>query len=630
MKKFLSRLTAAACVLALCLTPVSALSVEDALALLEEEYVGAIPPAAYEAQTLDELFAAVGDPYTYYLSAEDYKRFTETVESETTVTGIGAAVQFTEEGILLNSILEGSGAMEAGLRRGDCIIAIDGAGCVPAVESQRELIIGEEGTHVTLTVRHADGSVQDYDIVRRTVTVHNTVVKQEGDVCVIDCDSFGSKTAEYIFDGIETYDETTKLWLIDLRSNVGGIANAAVSALGAFTGFGPKLYYLEKGGDSFASYYLTDASSEKPVIVLVDDFSASASEILAGGVRGLGAGIVIGSRTYGKGTAQIVLDKSTRPDLFDEDALKVTVYRFYCADGNTSDKIGVIPTLLIDYEYADAAARLLRTEAPAEGGDYLTFLLNGIPFFVSTAPSEDEERSAALGELLAALPPDVMLIHDKDGEAGAVTPAEALALYGGGAAARGFSDVADSPYATAIDTLAAYRILGGDGAGHFSPQRLLTRAELCEMLAKALNVTSKQTGVFSDVPAESWYNGSVSAMSSLEFVNGVGDGLFAPDAPLTQEQFIAVMGRLASFLNLDAREYTDNLKDDLAQFEELAPFAPWARGGAALLTDFPQSRESAPMLYAGLDEIDPSAPVTREQAAATLCGILKSLGILVY
>ena len=125
MKRITRRLCAVLCALTLCLTSVSALSVEDALHLLEENYVDPLPAAAYDAKTLDELFAAVGDPYTYYMSAVDYEEFSAGVEKESTVTGIGAGIEYTANGIRITMLLDGGDAKDAGLQLDDYIIAGD-------------------------------------------------------------------------------------------------------------------------------------------------------------------------------------------------------------------------------------------------------------------------------------------------------------------------------------------------------------------------------------------------------------------------------------------------------------------------------------------------------------------------
>ena len=626
MKRILRRLCPLLRVLALCLTPASAMTVEEAIRLLNMHYVDELPAAVYEAETLEELFEALGDPYTYYMSAEQYEEFTDYVESETSVTGLGVGIEYTADGILIGSVLPGGGAEEAGLVPGDLIIAIGDTSCVPAAETHRALIVGEAGTYVDITVRHVDGTEQTYRIERRTIEIHNTTASCEDGVCVIRCNSFGTKTGDYFEESVETYDKDAELWIVDLRGNGGGITDSAVASLGIFSGEGDKLFYRTGEGNSYYTRYTLDAMTDKPVIVLVSGNTASSAELFAGGVRADSAGVIVGPRTYGKGTAQIIMDMTNHPGIFkDGSSFKITAYRFYCGDGDTTDKIGVLPTLFVSEQYTAGVASLLRAKKP-EAEPYLTLRLNGITLYVSPEQAKADGLDDALGELLAALAPDASLTLTADGKTEEITSGAALARFGNERVkSRRFTDVADSPYADAIDTLGTYGVLNGVGDGRFDPERTLTRAELCAMLSQALNVSSTASGLFPDVPDGQWYTGCVNAAASLGFVNGRGDG-FDPNGTLTQEQFIAIMGRLVRFLNFHADDYALALKEEDLSAEPYGALAPWARLEANVMNE---SSEGS-LLYADLDSIDLQAPVTREQAAATLCKVFQMRKILAY
>ena len=631
MKALLRRLCALLCICALLITPASALSVENALDLLEQTYVNDIPARAYDAETLEELFAVIGDPYTYYMTEQEYQSFLSSVEGDTTVTGIGAAILYTEDGILLDSILPGGGAEAAGLVAGDLIIAIEGVSCANADASHRAQLLGQEGSVVHLSVRHADGSVRDYALTRRTLELHNTTVTAKDGVGFIDCDTFGSQTGAYFSDGIIKYDRQVRLWVADLRGNTGGFSESAVDALGAFAGSGNLLYLKNRGGSVLHSAYRGADRTDKPVIVLTDGHTASASEIFAGGIKGCKAGIVVGSRTYGKGVAQIVYDADTSP-LFDGDALKVTAYRFYLADGNTSDRIGVIPTLFVDSFTAPEVAALLCAQKPADGSAYLRLVLNGFDFYVNL-PQARAEHADALSTLLAALAPDAAVFYGNDGSERAAAVGELPALCGCTVVERGFADAAQSVYADAINTLGVYRMVIGDGSGMFRPSDTMTRAEVCCLLAQALGIASGADGCFADVPSGSWYAGSVNAMATLGLVSGVGNDRFAPLDTMTQEEFFTVMGRLAEFLNLDACIYLD--ERPLGTLEPLAcyqGFSSWAIRGTDLLANFSprETGSGTGMLFAALEELQPKEPILREQAADTMYKLLTGLGILSY
>lgn len=619
MRKLFRRLSALLCVFALCITSASALSVEDALKLLETDYVGEIPAAAYEAKTLDELFEIIGDPYTYYMSEEEYQSFRDNIEQESSVSGIGILLEYTSDGLLITGILPGGSAKDAGLCAGDYIIAVGDVKCVPATEAHRNLIRGEAGTFVDITVRHTNGTVRDYRLERRLVEIHNTVVTYVDGVGQIDCNSFSLSTSDFFFEGFETYPDAN-LWVVDLRSNGGGIVDAATSILGLIGRSGCKLIYRASNGDAISSSIYSKRMTHSPVIALVNGLSASSTEILTGGIRAEKVGIMLGSRTYGKGTAQIIYDKSSLPELFDGDAIKISIYRFYNADGCTTDKIGVLPTLLVDDALAADAAALLSVKQPDQG-EYLTLMLNDHTFYLDLSANQ----SAARTELLSALPPDLSVFLNSGNSVEKLSAAQALARFGDETASRCFTDVSNSPYATQINTLGTYRILGGVGDGRFDPTRALTRAEMAAVLSQMLQLDEGPSGLFSDVADDSWYTEEVGAIATLGFMNGVGDGRFAPEETLTQEQFIAIMGRLVRFLNCNTDDFGKRSEDIALSDDALAGFASYARPGAYVL-----AHSAGNMLYTDIGNIDPHASVTREQAAATLCNSLKALHILSY
>lgn len=632
MKRLLRRLCAAACVCSMLVTSAAALSVEDALTLLEENYVNELPTAAYQAKTLDALFSAVGDPYTYYMTVEEYQAFLDGVEDEDSVTGIGAQISYEERGILIAAILPGSGAEEACLVVGDVIIAVNGESCVPAGEADRAKIIGEAGTSVRVTVRHEDGSVRDYTIERRIVPIHNTLVSAKDGVGYIDCDSFGMQTDAYFIDGINKYDRNVHLWVVDLRSNSGGVASASVNALGAFAGGGPLLCFRERSGKLSYSFCFDDYITDYPAVVLTNAYSASAAEIFAGGIRASRAGISVGGRTFGKGVAQVVFDKDTSP-LFDGDALKLTAYRFYLADGNTTDRIGIIPTLLVPSAYTEDVAQLLSEKEPSSPDGYLHLTLAGWDFYVNVEKAQSEPHRSAFAALISALAPDTRLSLGGSGVWFPMTAASARTLYGDASLDRWFTDVSGCDYADEINTLGTYGLLFGNGDGAFRPDDTMTRAEICALLAQALDVTTTVGGYFSDVADNRWYAGSVNAMTSLALVDGVGGGKFDPYGTMTQEQFFTVMGRLAAFLNCNVSGYYDGLDEDALNADaELAPFRSWARGHVKTLSSclLTEDGEHTSMLFDEPSALSPRAPITRAEAAATMYNILTMLGILVY
>ena len=266
-------------------TSAQALSVEEAYDILRRSYVDRLPRAAKDAESLDELFSYT-DNYTCYMTEEEYQAFLSSVEGEVSFAGIGAEITYAPEGISIVSVLKGGGAEKAGLKAGDMIIAIEGESCAPGSEEQRARLVGEAGTQVRVTVRHTDGSEEDYIITRAAVVQANTTVSAADGVGYIDCDSFGTQTGTYFQDGVRKYDSAVRTWIVDLRGNSGGLTSAAVTALGTFSGAGELVYFVDQSGESSAQRYDGKDLTDKPAIVLVDSGSASASEIFAGGVLG--------------------------------------------------------------------------------------------------------------------------------------------------------------------------------------------------------------------------------------------------------------------------------------------------------------------------------------------------------
>ncbi len=618
MKKILRRLGAILLALTLLVTAASALTVEQALGLLETSYLRKIPEEAYQAKTLDELFDALGDPYTYYMSAEDYQAFLDSVEHTTQLVGIGVSIQYTNNGILVVEALKGGSAQEAGIQAGDVIVAVDGVSCVPANEGHRALIVGEEGSSVTVTVLR-DGTTREYTLERRTVVIPNTeTTLLDGRVGYIDCDSFGSETGQYFQDGITKYNDQVDTWLVDLRGNSGGQTTAAVEAIGAFAGAGFHLWLRTGLKENYYYYYPDEALTDKTAVVLVNGGTASAAEAFAASMRDLGCGLLVGSRTYGKGVAQVVLDQISQPELFDGDAVKVTAYRFYSAGYNTNDLMGVLPTLLVSDEQAEAVAKALcGSEGIPDDSLLVVVLGSGRVSYVDLRTTAADTLAA----LFEALPPSATLqLHRSGALWDNLTVAQAAARLNVTYTSRWFTDVADSQWADQLNTLASYRVLRGVGGKQFMPEAQITRADVCRMIAQAMGISSDRQ-YFSDVPATASYSGAVNAMAELGLVDGIGGGKFAPQEPMSREQYIAVMARLARWLNFGADTTGDSLTQEELDAAKAGGFSNWSAGSAALLSKLE-------MLYADPTGLDLSGSITRAEAGAQLYSVLRGTGIV--
>lgn len=616
-RKLLSALLALSLTFSLSAAPAAALTLDEARQLLRDHYVDQIPESILSLDSLDEILEALGDPYTYYMTAEQYQQFTDSVNGETLV-GVGITVQTAyDDGFLVLSILPNSPAKEAGLQAGDRIIAVDGVE-MTATTDVRSAVTGKEGSTVTLTIRRSDGQVRDFTMQRRAVVIPIVTYDKEGNAGVIECISFGDSTGDTIEEALTALEPDVAAWIMDLRSNPGGDADAAAVSAGLFVGSDIMVYFRDANGNYRfvgTTQYCPDLT-DKPLIILTSDYSASGAELFSADARDLGFGIAIGQTTFGKGIAQMIFNSANTEDLFDGDAMKITVYRFYSPDGTTNQWMGVIPTLVMSKENTKTAAMLLTQPEPSRNAGYYKLELAGWTFYISRDEALSGDNRAAFTELLEALPPSAALYEgERNSGWNAVTPAKLAESLGLDFHARTFADAADSPFATEIDTLSTFGLLEGYEDGTFRPTNAITRAEFCAMLSNVLDLPEGQNLSFSDVADDAWYNKAVSAMAARGFVSGMGDGTFRPDYTITYEQMVTILSSVAVWASMSAEELNGQTDISLADYQD---FSPWAQRPAWIMDQ----------LGALVGDLQPQDLATRETAAGMLYAMMDSLHML--
>lgn len=621
MKKKLTALLALCLSLTLTIPSASALTVEEGRELLQTFYVDEIPPEVLEKDTLEEMLQALGDPYTEYLSPEEYQVFLEEVNGEQLV-GIGITIRTVfENGYPIISVIPDSPAEQAGLKAGDCVLAVDGV-TMTADTEPLSLIGGEEGTQVVLTVRRdREAAPLTIPVTRAQLTVPTVQYEQLGEAGYLDCTHFGERTAEDARQGLEALDEQTSVWLLDLRANPGGRSDVAADLISLFAGDQIASFFQ----DSTGRYTLMHAEqpyedhTDKPLLILTSAYSASASELFLGAARVHGFGLSIGERTFGKGVAQVLLDETSSKELFHGDAMKITSDRFYAPDGATNQYVGVIPTLLLSRENTAAAALLLSAGEPQTSQGYLKLALAGQTLYIKEGEAVQEDSRAAFTELLEALPPVASLYEGTDSNSWIpVTPEEVAGGLGLDFHKRTFPDVESSPYRPWIDTLALYGLISGRDDGGFHPKDTITRAEFAALLDAALRLpVPEDRSRFSDVSEQAWYAKPVAAMAARGFLSGRGDGTFAPDDTITCQEAATVLHSVASWCSIliQGRELEPLSEEESVQYHE---FADWARIPARGIDD----------LGGLIDGAAPTDVMTREMTAYMLCRTLEGIDLL--
>lgn len=620
MKKLLSSLLTLCLALSLAAAPASALELEEARELLALHYVDGVPSEVLELDSVDAILEALGDPYTFYMTPEQYELFNQSVNGQV-VVGIGATVEnIFNDGYRVMSVLPASPAMEAGIQAGDILAAVEGNE-LTAEDDPRTWTLGEEGTSVTVTVLR-DGQRLEITLTRRAIVIPIITHELVEGAGYIECISFGESTAKGFEDALTKLEEQAAVWIVDLRTNPGGDSGATAASAGLFTGSGIMLYFRDGSGDYNYTYTLPGYPdlTDKPLIVLTSEHSASGSELFAGDIRSYGAGIGLGQRTFGKGTAQIVLNEDNCVYMEGGEALKITAYRFFAPDGAGNHITGVLPTLLISPENTERAALLLSCPWSPYPEHHLQIELAGQKFCVNLVKALKEENRPALTELLEALPPSARLLYSTGENWEAcepMSPAAVAEKLGLSFTPRTFSDTADSAFAQEIDTLAVYKILSGDENRNFWPKRAITRAEFCAMVASALNLPEGRPGRFSDVKEGSWYAGAVNAMADMRFAAGRGGDIFDPSGTITCQEMAVILNKAASWASMDGYEL-DGQSLTEQEREEYAAFSVWAQASARNLDK----------LGVLLEEIDPAAPGNRETAAAMLCRLMERIHLI--
>ena len=344
---------------------------------------------------------SVGDPYTTYLVNDETAQLDETVNGA--FGGIGAELKSDQSRVVISTTMEGSPSQQVGLQADDVITKVNGEDMTGKTISEVvKKVRGEVGTDVVLTIERA-GTSLEVKLTRASIAI-NTVKaeldKEDASIGHVRITSFAKNTAEELEKAVKDLTEKgAKSFVFDVRYNPGGLLDQAYKVANMFLKDGEPIVQVE---DRFGEKKIYKASSSigefkitQPYVLLVNEGSASASEILAAAIKEGAGGQIVGTKTYGKGTVQSVVD------ITDNSELKYTNAKWLTPKGNWIHKEGVTPTKevnLPDYAFLKIidARETLKVGSVSQNVLSVETILKGLGYSVTADGYFDEATKNAV------------------------------------------------------------------------------------------------------------------------------------------------------------------------------------------------------------------------------------------
>ena len=317
--------------------------------LIQTYYVNEVESADLVEGAYQGLFDVL-DRHSVYLPPAEYEEFSKSLDGD--FSGIGVHITKDGDYIAVIAPIEGTPAFDAGMQTGDVIVKVDGEDIKGwTMEKAVTNIRGEKGTLVVVTVRRPGVAEEiDFPIVREDIDIEHVKYEMldEG-IGYMEIESFAEGVGVEVGKGIKFFEENDAVGMVlDLRGNPGGSLQEAVEVSEYFLEKGQPIVFIDYRAEEDVEYKAEKGKIDMPLVVLVNDGSASASEIVTSAVQDNKVGTVVGTTSYGKGTVQTIIRLNNGA------AVKMTVAEYLSANRNTINEIGITPDFMVENVKADA------------------------------------------------------------------------------------------------------------------------------------------------------------------------------------------------------------------------------------------------------------------------------------
>ncbi|OGO06017.1 MAG: hypothetical protein A2Z76_00815 [Chloroflexi bacterium RBG_13_56_8b] len=326
--------------------------VEQAWEIILRDYVenDQLDTEALAQGAVRGMVEALGDPYTSYLDAEDYQLSLKSLEGS--FEGVGAYVTIKDEQLMIIAPIADSPADKAGIRAGDIVLEIDGQSTTGMSLVEAVLLVqGPEGTQVDLLVLHEGETEPELiSIIRAVIEVPSVEFEMREEIAYIVITNFSERTAAELLTVMETINQQGAEGIIlDLRGNPGGLLETVVDVASFFLREGVVVDVVDsKGNHDVYSVRPGGITTDLPMVILVDEYSASGSEVLAGALQDYERPVIAGTTTFGKGSVDILRR------LGDGSGLYITNARWLTPKGRLIEGEGIYPDYELELEGEDA------------------------------------------------------------------------------------------------------------------------------------------------------------------------------------------------------------------------------------------------------------------------------------